>query len=227
MISSSLFSCIVAPPEVFVLGTGIDSIPHRAVLALSVNVLKDTKAKLRIVSIRAEAPLNLTQAPLNLADDQPLSLLLETPQLAQRDGVDDAMRAAEEHDATGRLLEVRGVVPVRERDLGPLSLDEDALVGVVADLDEARGGLGAHEAHAGDGHCGRDVVGAWDDVDVAGVDVAAVGPVLGDGLEDHGLGGAIGEVPDGDAAVAVGAGCDGGDFWVVTVNNLWGTGVLE
>lgn len=212
MISISLFSCIVVPPEVFRLGTGIDSVPHRAVLTLSVNVLKDAKGKLRIVSIRAEAPLNLTQSILDLADDQPLSLLLEAPQLAQRDGVDDAMRAAEEDDSTGLLPEVRGVVPVRQRDLRPFALDKDAALGVVADLDEARGGLGAHEAHAGDGHGGRDVVGAWDDVDVAGVDVAAVGFVLGDGLENHGLGGVVGEAPDGDAAVAIGAGCDGGDL---------------
>lgn len=190
----------------------INSIADRAVLTLSVNVLEDAKGKVRIVCISAEAPLNLTQALLDLADDQPLSLLLESPQLAQRDRVDNAVRTAEEDDATGRLLEVCGVVPVRERDLGPFALDEDALVGIVADVDEARGGLRAHEAHAGDGHGGRDVVGAWDDVDVAGVDVAAVGLVLGDGLEDHGLGGSVGEIPDGDAAVAVGAGCDGGDF---------------
>lgn len=203
---------MITQPEARVLGAWINSIEDRAVLTLSVHVLKDTKGEPRIVSIRAEAPLDLTQALLDLADDQPLSLLLESPQLAQRDGVDDAVRAAEEDDATGRLPEVRGVVPVRERDLGPFALDEDAPLGVVADLDEARGRLGAHEAHAGDGHGGRDVVGAWDDVDVAGVDVAAVGLVLGDGLEDHGLGGAVGEVPYGDAAVAVGAGCDGGDF---------------
>lgn len=195
-----------------ILGAVINSKADRAVLTVSVHVLKDTKGKPRIVSIGAEAPLNLTQALLDLADDKPLSLLLESPQLAQRHRVDDALRAAEEDDATGRLLEVRGMVPVRQCDLGPFALDEDTLLGVVADLDEARGGLGAHEAHAGDGHGGRDVVRAWDDVDVAGVDVAAVGLMLGDGLEDHGLGGAVGEVPDGDAAVAVGAGCDGGDL---------------
>lgn len=195
-----------------ILGTRIKSVPNRAVLTLPVHVLKDAESCLRVVSIRAEAPLNLAQPTFHLRDDQSLSLLLEAPKLAQRDGVDDAVRAAEEDDAAGRLLEVRGLRAVRERDLGPFALDEDALLGVVADLDEARGGLGAHEADAGDGHGGGDVVWAWDDIDIAGVDVAAAGLVHGDGLEDHGLGGAVGEVPDGDGAVAVGTGCDGSDL---------------
>lgn len=98
---------------------------------------------------------------------------------------------------------------MRERDLGPIALDVDSLVGLVADEDETRGGLRLHEAHAGDGHFRGHVVGAWDDVDVAGVDLAD-GLVLADGLDDHGLGDVVGEVPDCDGAVGVEARWDCG-----------------
>lgn len=207
--STSLISNINSHPDAPILGTRIVSVTNRAVLALSVEILEDTKGRLRIVCIRAEAPLDLTHALLHLPDDHFLSLLLEAPHLAQRDRIDDAPRTAEEDDTAGRLLEARGLRAVRERDLGPIALDVDSLIGLVANEDETRGGLGLHEAHAGDRHFRGHVVGAWDDVDVAGVDLAD-GLVLADGLDDHGLGDAVGEVPDCDGAVGVEARWDGG-----------------